>query len=411
MKQENVLYNPAGSLAGHRDRPVSSGKRNAEELLLLCITDCISPAVQEKLGQLLEQPVSWSYLLNLAAFHGVIPMVSHNLTASGFSSRISQPYREELRQVYSNEMYRNLILTRELDSVLTVLSQHSVAAITLKGTPLTETLYGNPALRMIADIDILVHAEDIPLARKVLSGLGYCPVDAEQFQDHPFHGVPYRKEGVFPFYIELHWALEDSRILNAPSETLWSRAQKMHLPGLPTTVLSPEDNFLFMANHLSKSDYHLLKFLGDITRLLNKYRSSLDWEYIIEAAHAWQVGTAVYCALRRARDILGVPVPSSPLEALKPSGWRCWLLNLLLDEETFVSPIRWQRLRGWTTVLARCLMVGDPHRILAVLSRRCGPDKKSIWLKTAFWTILVFLASLWRYCTKYVAKGARRLMK
>jgi hypothetical protein len=335
--------------------------------------------------------------LNLAEFHGVISMVSHNLTASGFSSRIPQPYREKLKQSYNNVMSRNLILTRELGNVLTVLSQHGVAAITLKGTPLAETLYGNPALRMIADIDILVHSEDIPLARNVLSGLGYRSVDAKHFQDHPFHGAPYRKEGVFPFYIELHWALEDSRILDTPPETLWSRAQALHLPGFPTIVLSPEDNFLFLANHLSKNDYHLLKFLGDITQLLNKYGSSLDWEYIIKTAHAWQIDTAVYCALRRARDLLEVPVPTSSLEALKPSGWRCWLLNLLLDEETFVSPIRWQKLRGWTAILARCLMVNDTHRVLAVLSRHHGADNTEGRLKAASWTIPVFLASLWRY--------------
>jgi hypothetical protein len=171
------------------------------------------------------------------------------------------------------------------------------------------------------------------------------------------------------------------------------------------------NNLLFMANHLSKNDFHLLKLLGDIAELLKKYEASLDWDYITKSAHSWQLGPGVYYALRRARDLLGAPVPVAPLETLSPRTWRCWLLDLLVSQETFVSPIRWNRLRSETSALARSLTVSGPRRMLAALSRQRDPARENAWLWIAFWILPVFAAALVRYGEKLAARVASALLK
>jgi hypothetical protein len=54
-------------------------------------------------------------------------------------------------------------------------------------------------------------------------------------------------------------------------------------------VLSPEDNLLFLSNNLSKQDSRILRSLCDLAELFKKYDGILDWDYIINPAHYWNV--------------------------------------------------------------------------------------------------------------------------
>lgn len=376
---------------------VVSGRRRAEKILVLCTTASLPPTSRERLAQILAQPIDWAYLIELAGFHGIVPLVAHNLVSSDFSTQVPQLYLEKLKQSYNHTVYINLTISHELSTVLSVFNQHGIPSIPLKGTVLAEVLYGNFALRSIADTDILVHAADMPLARSLLAQLGYQQSVPEEPRQHPFHDEPYVKQRNVPVFLELHWALDDSRLAAIPEEDIWGRVQPLQLHGVSTLMLSPEDNLLFLANHLSKNDFNLLKLLGDIAQLLKKYEGQLDWDHIVKSAHSWEIEVPVYRALRQARDLLGAPVPVSRVKALRPGVWHYWLIEILVGRETLVSPVRWGKLRGETSTLARSLMVRGLRRKLIVLSKYRGLNKKGAWLRTTFWAVVVFVAALWRY--------------
>lgn len=383
---------------------VVDGHRAAEEILLLCTTAIISPETKTCLAQIISKPVDWKYFIELVTFHGTMPLIAHNLVNYDFSSQIPQPYVKQMKNGYNGTVYRNVVLSHELSNILSAFNQHAIETIPLKGTILAETLYGNPCMRSVVDIDILVHHADIPLAGTVLGRLGYKQPISES--DHPFHGAPYRKNGSFPIILDLHWALDDSRLVAFTEDELWHRTVQTQFHGVPCLVLSPEDNLLFLANHLSKNEIHLLKFLGDIAELLKKYEGTLDWDYIIKAARSWQIEVAVYYGLRRVRELLGAPVPVYSLEKLRPRVWRWWMLNFLINQETFVSPIRWNRLRSETSALIRSLMVKGPRRSMTVLARNRGPGKKGMWPRTAFWVVVALGASLLRQATRFLTRQA-----
>ncbi len=404
MKTEGVLDRHALGEKERRVRPGTASRRAAQEIILLCTTAIISPEVRARLSQILTKPIDWQYFLELVVFQGMVPLVAHNLVANGLSSEVPQSYRDQLKHGYHSTVYRNVVLSSHLVDVLSTFSRHGIKTITLKGTVLAEVLYGNPCLRTVTDIDILVHPGDIPLARTLLATLYYKETAPEQAWRYPFHGAPYRKDGNFPVFLELHWALDDNKFVVFPEDEIWRRAQPLQLQGVSTLVLSPEDNLLFMANHLSKNDFHLLKFLGDIAELLKKYEASLNWDYITKSAQSIQMEPALYYALRRAKELLRAPVPTSSLETLRLGAWRWWLLDFLVGQETFVSPIRWNKLRSETSALVRSLMMKHPREMLAVLSNHRGSWKRGARLRTAFWIVLVFIAGLGRYCTRFVAK-------
>jgi hypothetical protein len=245
-------------------------------------------------------------------------------------------------------------------------------------------------------MDILVHSKDISQTRELLGELDYQQVTMPETWEHYFHEVPYCKQAAIPIFLELHWDLEDKRLVTIPETDIWSRCQPLELQGISTMVLSPEDNLLFLSIHLCKHSDELLKFLGDIAELLKKYCDTLDWDYIVASARSWQADTIVYYALRRAQELLGAPVSVSCLEALKPGLWHRCLLGFIVSRADFIIPARTSWSRDWTATLARGLMMKRPRQTLMVLSRQQGSWKRGAWLRTAAWIIMVFSAAVWR---------------
>jgi hypothetical protein len=380
----------------------AQARRVAREILQLCTTTSVSAGGKVRLSQILASTVDWKYLISLAEFHGITPLISYNLNSNGISRKIPQPYLYKLNQIYNNTLFKNVILSTELAKVLSVFSQHGIPVIPLKGTVLAELLYGNPGLRTMVDIDILVKPEELPRASSLLVEMGYKQLSEEPAQTHPFHGAPYRKEGKFPFFLELHWDLDDAKLVSIPRQAIWRRVKTLKLPWGSTLVLSPEDNLLYMSIQLSKQVTQV-KVLCDIAALLNKYDGVLDWGYIIESAHSWQIETVVYYSLKRAQDVLGAPVPAS-LAELKPGAWQWRVIDFLVNEEVFALPIKDQKLRNETSVLVRSLMMKHFDRTLMVLSDHRGPRTRAAWLRTAIWMMLVFGAALGRNAAR-IASG------
>jgi hypothetical protein len=395
MLQDNTLRNQTSVSLTGRAGSSRAGQRAAREIMLLCT--------------ILAGSVVWKYLLELANFHGVTPLIAYNLVASGLDNQVPKPYAERLSRAYNNTLYKNVIFANELTKIMSVFSQHGLAAITLKGTILADQLYENPGLRTVADIDILVRPDELHLADSLLLKMGYKQSASQDEWEHPFHKAPYCKQVQFPLYIELHWDLDDNKLVSVPQQDIWRRAQTLQVQGRTTMVLSPEDTLLFLSNHLTKQEDHLLKTLCDITELLKKYDESLDWDYIVASARSWGIGTAVYYCLRRSKELLGAPVPVTAIGTIKPAAWRRWVFELLLSKESFVSPTKWSKLRSETFVLVRTLMMKYPRQMLAVLSKYRGHEKRATWLRTAIWITLVFGAALGRNLAEFLSGKKSRV--
>jgi len=405
MPQNDIIDEKIQKPIGHNGSSLA-GRRAARDILLLCTTASISTERKEKTIRILEGTVDWSYLLDLAEFHGVTSLIAHNLVTSGLGEQVPEPFLERMNQIYNNTLYRNVIFSAELENVMSKFSQHGIATITLKGAVLAEQLYGNPGLRPMVDMDILVKPEEIPLASSLLLEMGYKQSVPSLGWDHHFHEAPFYKQAQFPLFIELHWNLDDTKLVAVPQEEIWRRAQPLQIQGVTTRGLSPEDNLLFLSNHLIKQENHLLKSLCDITELIKKYDDVLDWSYIVQSAHSWGIKTSVYYCLKRSKELLGAPVHTSIIKALKPGVWRRWALELLISKETFVSPIKSEKLRLETSALIHSLVMKKVSQTMAVLSRFRGPQKRVAWLRTVTWIVVVFCAASGRYIIR-IASGEK----
>lgn len=404
MILQQAQHEPVSPQTVKRGKPSLSGYKSARELLLLCTTASISPARKARLSQIIAGTVDWEYLLELAEFHGVTPLLALNLATNGLSSQVPKHHLSHLNQIYNSTLYRNVVLSAELEHVLSVFNRRGIAVIPLKGPVLAELLYGNPGLRTMVDMDILVKPEDITQASSLLAEVGYRQLPPKPKRSHPFHGEPYYKQARFPLFIELHWDLDDSELVSVPRQEIWRRARPQELQGGSILMLSAEDTLLFSAIQLSKESMRFLKVLGDIAELLKRYEAALDWDYIIRAAPSWQIQIPLYYSLRRARNLLGAPVPVFLDRILKPSAVRRGMIDLLMGQETFVSPIRWSKLRDETSVLVRSLMMKHTRQMLTVLSKRGDHGERPSWPGTVAWLAIVLGAALWRNLLKVITR-------
>jgi hypothetical protein len=387
-----------------KNRRYSSGQQAARDVLLLCITTRMSPAKREIISGILAGTVDWKYLLKLAEFHGVAPLVFHNISTNNLSKLVDRTCLERLQTIYDETLYKNVIYTAELGSILSAFKENGIPAIALKGVTLAEMLYGNPALRTVLDLDILMRRDDLPRAGSLLDEMGYQKSTLPGDIDHPFHEVPYIKRAKISFFVELHWNLEDERLVSIPQEKLWERARTLRLPWGQVMVISFEDTLMFSAIQLFKQSDQL-KILGDIAELLKKCEETLDWNYITDAARSWGIDTALYYSLRKAGELLEAPVPLSATKKLRPKAWRRWAIDLLSGRQLSIIPLKQRKLRAETLNLVRSLMMSEPGRMLRVLEKHRGRGSRGVWLRAVSWIILVLIAALGRNIAGMVSGG------
>lgn len=394
MTRPTITDNKKRSKPAVKDWSAPDAKRTAINILRLGTTASLSPENEKRLAYLLDGNVDWEYLLELAEYHGVAPLLAYNLSPNNLADKVPTIYSDMLSRIYHNNVCRNIFLSDELVKILSRFNRNKIDAITLKGTVLGEQFYVNPGLRTTSDIDILVRPEKVPQAGTIIRQMGYEESTIQEEIDHPFHHVYYKKEK-YPFMVELHWDLDDPKMEAGNREEIWRRARQYRFQGGTTLVLSPEDILLYLAVNLLTQDGQQLKYLSDITELLKKNPDNFDWNYVIGTGRSLGISATTYYALEWARDLLGATVPEQVFTALEPSLPRRCIINCLVSQSTLLSPVSWTKLRNETSALARSLMMGRTRQTLVVLTKYRGYTKKAAWLRTAAWVPFVLGTALW----------------
>jgi hypothetical protein len=394
----------------YRCNSSSAGKRAAREILLLSIKAELGSEEKEHLAQVLAGNVDWEYLLSLAVYQDVTPLLAHNLVKNAPNGYIPEPYLEKLNRIYHNNIYRNIILSEELVKVLLLFSKAGIDVITLKGTVLAEQLYANLKSRSTTDIDILIHKEQLSQAASLLLESGYTPSTLAEEIGHPFHRVFYKQEK-FPLMIELHWDLNDPRFINIPLSDIWRHAHLQVFQGGSTRVLSSEDNLIYLAIGLFRDNIKKLKYYGDITALLKIYRDTLDWNYIVASAKSLGIETSLYYSLKWAQEFLDAPFPAPVIRTLRPAPWRRCLIEIIINSRTPFSLVKWRKLNDENSALVYSLMMSRTSQSLAVLAKYRGDGRRAAWLRTIVWIILVFGIALYSKTVNSLCRFCARLKR
>ncbi len=297
------------------DTKAPTAKNRAEiELLLCCSRTCITAEVAERITNLVQDNLDWTYLLETAQRHRVMPLLHQNLNAV-CPEAVPQGIRHQLRISFQLNTIHNLFLTEELLRLVELFAAHNIPAIPFKGLTLAVYAYGDLGFRQCSDLDIVVPKQDIFKAKDLLVAQGYqnryemsSSQEAERLrQDHEYDLV--HKNGKVA--VDLHWGFTQIDIpfpLNP--KYLWQRLQPITLAGKTIPNAAPEDLLLILCVNGCKECWQGLNRVCDIAELIRNH-PELNWEQAIEQARQLGSQRMLIIALLLAKDLLGTVLPES----------------------------------------------------------------------------------------------------
>lgn len=258
---------------------------------------------------------NWDALLEAAEFHGLLPLLSAAIEGAGPDVSPPLDVAQRLRAAYRDSAKRAMFFSGRLAALLDVLQGQGVPALPLKGPVLAESLYQDPALRPVSDLDLLIHRRDVPAVLRLLVREGYVrgehmawlPVEtlvtlnSEVTLRHPL-GV----------HVDLQWAIAqgDYPFCFDP-EILWRSLRPVRLAGREVPNLTLESLLLFLCVHGAKHLWSRLMWLGDVARLT---RRDPDWVLALQLATDAECVRPWLLALLLASDLLEAAVPPWVLE-------------------------------------------------------------------------------------------------
>jgi len=196
-----------------------------------------------------------------------------------------------------------------VSEILAECNVKDISVILLKGAALALTVYKDPGLRPMGDVDILVRRQDIPEVHAILTGKGYRS-HAEQDMMMANHVPQY----IFPGRptIEVHFTiLEEARATRFDVEGLFERAVPANLLGVKTSTLAPEDEMLHLCEHAAAQHVfgNGIRSIVDIAGLTEKYKDRFDWETAWVRAGEWGIRRSVALCLSLCERYVGLAVP------------------------------------------------------------------------------------------------------
>jgi hypothetical protein len=257
----------------------------------------------------------------------VAPRLARALVVNQLDADVPGAIDDELQSLYFGTMARNLALRRELGRVVDELGRHQVDVMVLKGAALVPLVHRDPGVRPMDDLDLLVHRDDLGLAEKVVTALGYRSsgrVPATAHADDAPHHLPSLVRADGTISIELHHKLGSS---GSPPDFdvtgVWARA--VPFDAGDATCLRPSDEDLlahvclhFLVDRARLFSRRALRQLCDVGAIVDAFSATLDWDRLTAEADERRYAAALAVALGTAATVVDVQLPADVPTNLAP---------------------------------------------------------------------------------------------
>lgn len=319
----------------------------------------------------------WEALSKRAQAEGVGPLLYWALSRPGKGWSVPAPARDFLRLIYAATRIQNQAIFAELEGLLPLFQRAGIPVVLLKGACFAQTIYPDPGLRPMGDVDLLVPVPKLAEAARVAKSRGFVdavPEAAPGLRDLLNHEICLRKPGSQPVTLELHHSLVADKTFSyaVPVEWFWSQTEPLRASAQGrfghVLALTPTAQVLYAAAHamLQHGGHNTpLRWFYDLDLLVRHYQERLDWELLLSQARIFEWGSALEAALAQTTACFATPIPDHVLGALAESLDRhrdlvalkqtCPATHLLLEYQKLRSLNWYGRFR-----LALALLVPSP---------------------------------------------------
>jgi hypothetical protein len=292
--------------------------RAEEELILCCARTSIEPPEAERLRRLADQGLDWAYVVEVCHIHGVSPLFYRSLKTLN-QNGIPLPIMKQLQEHFYWNLAHNLRLDAELAALLDHFRTHGILAIPYKGPALATSVYGNLALRVFGDLDILIRKEDVQSGAELMASLGYQPdvqLDPKQMAAYmrTFYELTFTATGKAS--VELHWEIySDHFVFPVAPLSIWHDKNAKDQCESGYRSIPPEKLLLVLCVHGAQHYWGRLSWICDIAELLRKF-GDLDWDGLVKLATKTGGRRILFLGLSLAHELLDAPVPDQILHRM-----------------------------------------------------------------------------------------------
>ncbi len=243
--------------------------------------------LKNQLVELIQEGIDWEYLLNLAEYHGMIPLLYLGLRDLG-QEIVPKRTINSLKTFYFDNTQRNISLLGQMRELVKALNTANISAIPFKGPILSKYLFDNYSIRHAGDLDLLIKPKDVARVVEFLDNQGfklYYPLSKNQqialatiSRDNRLMLIHHKNKLI----IEIHWRFYSSDLAGKKATTLaWTHTETAIINDVVLNILRPEVTLLFMCFHLYKHNWDRLFWIWELNKFLQS-EIQLDWKWIIK---------------------------------------------------------------------------------------------------------------------------------
>ncbi|WP_413199972.1 nucleotidyltransferase family protein [Nostoc piscinale] len=301
------------------------------ELLICCSRTHIKEKDLIKVQTLLQKPINWEYLLELAAYHKVLQLLFISLNTVD-SQAIPHNIFSTLQKYYYLNTQHSLLMASKLVNILNIFTEHNIPVIPFKGPILATTAYGDISRRSFGDLDLLVHQEDFLKTKQVLTNQGFEPyADSNEQEAAYLKSLNSQDEEA---YLRSHWelhlinrkeqvtldvhqgVLSKKFSLPSSSEWIWDDTITINFAGKQILSFSAENLIIILCSQGSKDCWLYLNRICDLAEVLHTY-TDVNWEKIQQLAIELKMTRMLLLGLSLAHHILDASLPEFILQKIE----------------------------------------------------------------------------------------------
>jgi hypothetical protein len=249
-----------------------------------------------------------------AATSRLLPLVYHNLRERG----VNDPIMQRLKGIYRHSWYRTNRLLHAVEPVVAGLVSAGIPVLLTKGVPLAFSYYRNPALRPMADVDLVVPEAQLDSALGVLAGLGWKG-DWPDGQTRQFrHAI--QRFGPDGAELDLHWKPMYESGAAAVQQSFFRSAEVLEFGG--ARALQPDPThalFLTVVHGVRWNDETPVRWIADAVTILRARGHDVRWDVLYQLATSHGVGYRLHLGLSFLAKAFRAPIPGSVLAMLAAS--------------------------------------------------------------------------------------------
>jgi hypothetical protein len=336
--------------------------------------------------------------LEILRGHLLTPWLFREVARHGWERHLDPSLLGELRADYALALQAAMRQENEVLGVIRNLMEAGVEIIPIKGADLRHRLYGDPAVRPMGDLDLLIPSGQLNRAEIALTRLGYA-LSPRWHNPRPGFRERFRRELHFEpplglsLLVDLHWRIEYvDRFYRLLYDEIRSGVVPQKYHGLTVKVPAPEHALMLLLLH-ALDEFHGAMQIIDIT--LAASLLPIDWPLFLAEVTRLRCQAPIFLALEELAWITNRrAIPLEVMQHLadyRPSRAEQLVLRRPLGYVTshFSTLYHHRCLKDWTFYLA-ALIWPDPEYLVAIY----GTPDRALFFRQ-FLAILCSSARAW----------------